>query len=68
MTWQDIAMVAAITLGVYWLIGTFVFLVTNESETFSAWWTCGLVAVFLYIFLTPMRIIQKSRWRKGNQL
>ena len=61
----DILQIIAATLGVYWFIGTFIFLLTDENPKFSAWWTCGLVAAFLYIFFTPMRIINNSRWRKG---
>jgi hypothetical protein len=64
MSLHNIVMVAAITLFIYWTLGTALYWATGENDTFAAHWCMGLVYWVLYILFLPVRLVRKHRYRR----
>lgn len=64
MNVADIIAVSSITLLVYSVLGTALYLASDENNTFAALWCMGIVYWVLYIIGTPVRWIRKHRGRR----
>ena len=53
MSWGQVSI---ITLLVYWIVGTIVYLITNEYEEFAVYWALGIMVPITYILFYPLRV------------
>ena len=53
MSWWQVSI---ITLLVYWIVGTIVYVIKGEDEEFTVCWSMGIVFFILYILFYPLRV------------
>ena len=66
MTAINIITVAAITLFIYWAIGTIILLSIQENIKFALYWATGLVYPILWVLFTPIRWYRYKKGRRGK--
>ena len=67
MSLHNVIIVAAITLLAYWTLGTVLYWVTGENDSFAAYWCMGAVYWLLYLLLAPWRMIKRFRTKRGDK-